>query len=136
MDPAARQFVRSFAAAARSHIHDATGGGYAGAAAIYSLADPRDARCARYIGQTRDPRRRFMQHLRTARLWLPDEVPWWVRSPKHRPLSVWIRALHRDGGRLPLMWIERWVEPGAAALAAERAAVMTSAGTPSALVSP
>ena len=73
---------------------------------------------------TRDPRRRFAQHVRTARLWLPDEVPWWVRSPKHRPLYVWIRALNRDGGRLPFMWIEEWVEPGGDALAAERAAIM------------
>ena len=40
-------------------IHDGAGGGAAGATAIYWLADPRDVRGARYVGQTRDPRRRF-----------------------------------------------------------------------------
>lgn len=121
---APRQFLRSVAAAARSHIHDAAGGPSAGATAIYSLADPRDVRSARYVGQTRDPRRRFAQHVRTARLWLPDDVPWWVRSPKQRPLYGWIRALHRDGGRLPFMWIEEWVGTDADARVAERAAIM------------
>jgi hypothetical protein len=62
--------------------------------------------------------------VQTARLWLPDAVPWWVRSPKHRPLYVWIRELNADGGRLPFMWVEEWVEPGANALVAERAAIM------------
>jgi hypothetical protein len=107
-----------------SLVHDGAGGGGTGATAIYWLADPRDVRGARYVGQTRDPRRRLAQHVRTARLWLPDEVPWWVRSPKHRPLYAWIRALHRDGGRLPFMWIEEWVEPGTDALVAERAAIV------------
>jgi hypothetical protein len=55
---------------------------------------------------------------------LPDDVPWWVRSPKYRPLYVCIRELHRDGGRLPFMWIEEWVEPDADARVAERAAMM------------
>ena len=121
---AARALRRLVAAAARSHVHDGADAGGAGATAIYRLADPRDVRGARYVGQTRDPRRRFAQHVRTARLWLPDEVPWWVRSLEHRPLYEWIRALYRDGGRLPFMWIEEWVEPGAEALAAERAAMM------------
>jgi hypothetical protein len=62
--------------------------------------------------------------MQTARLWLPDETPWWVRSPKYRPLYAWIRELHRDGGRLPFMWVEDWIEPGADALVAERAAIM------------
>ena len=114
---------RSAAAAARSHVHDAAGG-VAGATAIYTLADPRDVRCARYVGQTRDPQRRFAQHVRTARLWLPDEIPWWVRSPRYRPLYEWIRALHRDEGRLPFMWVTEWLDPGADALVAERAAIM------------
>jgi hypothetical protein len=93
--------------------------------AIYTLSDPRDARGARYVGQTRDPRRRFAQHLRMARLeLLDDETPWWVRSPKYRPLYAWIRELHRDGGRLPFMWVEDWVEPGAGARVAERAVIM------------
>src|SRR5215218_1954731 len=81
--------------------------------AVYTLADPRDARCARYVGQTRNPRRRYLQHVREARLWLPDQVPWWICSPQLRPLYVWIRELYRDGGRLPFMWVEEWVEPDA-----------------------
>jgi hypothetical protein len=122
MQEVARQVARS-AAIARSHIHD-PGGGTAGAAAIYTLADPRDVRCPRYVGQTRDPRRRFAQHVRAARLWLPDELPWWVRSPRYRPLYTWIRALYRDDGRLPFMWIEEWVVPGADPKVAERATVL------------
>ncbi len=131
------QLMQQLRAAARSQIHGADGRA-AGWTAIYTLADPRDVRCARYVGQTRDPRRRFVQHVHTARLWLPDdaaqcrepssgviaETPWWVPSPKHRPLYTWIRALHRDGGRLPFMWIEEWAEPGTNRLAAERAAIM------------
>lgn len=115
-------FSRS-AAAARAHIHagvpDAPGG-----TAVYTLADPRDVRCPRYVGQTRDPYARFAQHLRTARLSLPDDMPWWVRSPKHRPLYLWIRELHRDGGRLPFMCVEEWVDSGADPLVVERAAIM------------
>ena len=110
------------AAAARSHVYDE--GGSRRGTAIYTLADPRDVRCARYVGQTRDPRRRFAQHVQTARLWIPDQPPWWVRSPKHRPLYAWIRELHRDGGRLPFMWVEQWVEPDADPLVAERAVIM------------
>src|SRR4051812_37777674 len=62
--------------------------------AIYSLSDPRDVRHIRYVGQTSSPRRRFLQHVNTARLWLPDEVPWWVASPKLRPLYTWLRELY------------------------------------------
>lgn len=115
-------FSRS-AAAARVHIHagvpEAPGG-----TAVYTLADPRDVRWPRYVGQTRDPYARFAQHLRTARLSLPDDMPWWVRSPKHRPLYLWIRELHRDGGRLPFMCVEEWVDSGADPLVVERAAIM------------
>ena len=120
---ATSEVARRVRAAARSHVQ-ADGGGAEGATAIYTLADPRDVRCARYVGQTRHPRRRFVQHLQTARLWMPDEIPWWVRSPKHRPLYEWIRALYRDGGRLPFMWVAEWVEPGSDALVAERAAIL------------
>ena len=115
-------FSRS-AAAARAHVHadvpEAPGG-----TAVYTLADPRDVRCPRYVGQTRDPYARFAQHVRTARLSVPDAMPWWVRSPKHRPLYMWIRELHRDGGRLPFMCVEEWVDSGADPLVAERAAIM------------
>ena len=116
-------FTRSAAAAARAYVHggvsDAPGG-----TDVYTLADPRDVRCPRYVGQTRDPYTRFAQHVRTARLSLPDTVPWWVRSPKHRPLYMWIRELHRDGGRLPFMCVEEWVDSGADPRVAERAAIM------------
>ena len=88
--------------------------------AIYSLSDPRDVREMRYIGQTTAPRRRLLQHLSTARLWLPDEVPWWVPSPRLRPLYEWIRALHRDEGRLPVMVVSAWVETSRDARLAER----------------
>jgi hypothetical protein len=115
-------FTRSAAAAARTHVVDASGS--PGGAAVYTLADPRDVQSPRYVGQTRDPHARFAQHVQTARLWLPDEVPWWVRSLKHQPLYVWIRELHRDGGRLPIMWVEEWVDADADPLVAERAAIM------------
>jgi hypothetical protein len=94
--------------------------------AIYSLADPRDLRLSRYIGQTSSPRRRFQQHLHTARLWLPDELPWWVLQPKLRPLYDWIRELHQDEHRLPTMIIHTWVETGRAARLAERARIYES----------
>jgi hypothetical protein len=115
--------ARAVLAAAHTHVHDA-GGGAAGATAIYTLADPRDVRRARYVGQTRVPRRRFAQHLRTARLDWPDELPWWERSPRYRPLYEWIRALYRDEGRLPFMRVAEWLEPGADPRVAERAAIM------------
>ena len=96
--------------------------------AIYSLADPRDLRLTRYIGQTAAPRRRFAQHLRTARLWVPDELPWWVLQPKLRPLYEWLRELHRDEGRLPTMVIHSWAATTQAARNAERARIYESLG--------
>jgi hypothetical protein len=94
--------------------------------AIYSLADPRELRLTRYIGQTASPRRRFLQHLTTARLWMPDEIPWWVQQPKLRPLYEWLRELHRDEGRLPTMVIHSWVETTQAARLAERTRIYES----------
>jgi len=82
--------------------------------AIYALTDPRDVRTPRYIGQTRAPRRRFLQHIAHARLWLPDERPWWIREPQLRPLYDWIRELHRDEARLPAMVVTEWVPSGQA----------------------
>jgi hypothetical protein len=93
----------------RLHLYDESGVPAAGTA-IYSLADPRAARVSRYIGQTAQPARRLMQHLRTARLWLPDEMPWWVKTPRLQPLYRWIRELHRQEGRLPVMLVHAWVE--------------------------
>jgi hypothetical protein len=118
------ELARLLRAAARSQIHGAQTVGGAGWTAVYTLADPRDVRRPIYVGQTRNPRRRYAQHVHAARLWVPDVTPWWVRSPKHRPLYSWIRALHRDGGRLPFMWVDEWVDPSTAPRAAERAAIM------------
>ena len=78
--------------------------------AIYSLSDPRDIRQIRYIGQTTVPRRRHLQHVNAARLWLPDELPWWIKSPQLRPLYSWIRQLYREDGRLPVMIVSVWVD--------------------------
>ncbi len=88
--------------------------------AIYSLSDPRDLRTVCYIGQSADPRRRLLQHINAARLWLPDERPWWVRSPRLRPLYSWIRAIFHDGGRLPALLVRAWVNADTARVA-ERA---------------
>lgn len=77
--------------------------------AIYALADPRDVRTPRYIGQTRAPRRRWLQHIAQARLWMPDARPWWIKEPRLRPLYEWLRELHRDEGRLPAMIVREWV---------------------------
>jgi len=79
-----------------------------GAVALYTLADPRDVRCGRYVGQTRAPRRRYLQHVRTARLWLTADTPWWVRLPRLRTLYVWIRELYADERRLPVMLVTEW----------------------------
>jgi hypothetical protein len=104
-----------------AHLCDISGAPGAGIA-IYSLCDPRELAAPRYVGQTRDPRRRLQQHLAAARLWLPDERPWWVRSPKLRPLYEWLRELYRDERRLPVMLVHARVEVSAAR-AAERARI-------------
>jgi hypothetical protein len=91
--------------------------------AIYTLADPRDVREVRYVGQTQSPQRRYRQHLNAARLWLPDEKPWWVKSPQLRPLYEWIRRLYQDERRLPSMLICAWSQTVADARSAERARI-------------
>jgi hypothetical protein len=92
--------------------------------AIYALADPRDIRTPRYIGQTRAPRRRLLQHIAQARLWLPDERPWWIKEPKLRPLYEWLRELHRDDGRLPAMVVSEWVPGESDARTVERTRIL------------
>jgi hypothetical protein len=93
---------------ARLHnIVDQTSGP-TGDVAIYALADPRDVQTPRYVGQTRNPAARFVQHVNAARLWLPDELPWWIKRPELLPLYTWIRELHADGGRLPVMFVVGW----------------------------
>jgi hypothetical protein len=104
------------------HLYDDSGVVPEGTA-IYSLSDPRDVREVRYIGQTNVPRRRFLQHLNTAKLWLPDELPWWVKSPKLRPLYHWIREMYRDERRLPVMVVTAWVETVSDARLAERSRI-------------
>jgi hypothetical protein len=103
------------------HLFDDSGVAPQGIA-IYALADPREVRTVCYVGQTAAPRRRWLQHLSTARLWLPDATPWWVSSPKLRPLYGWMRRLYQQGGRLPVMLVSEWVEPPRAR-SAERARI-------------
>jgi hypothetical protein len=98
-----------------THLLDDSGMPAQGAA-IYTLSDPRDVRLVRYVGQTRSPQQRFRQHINTARLWMPDELPWWVAAPRMRPLSHWIRELYRDECRLPLMRVIAWTEANRALL--------------------
>ena len=91
--------------------------------AIYSLSDPRDLRATRYVGQTSAPKRRFLQHLNTARLWLPDERPFWVVAPELRPLYEWIRELYQDERRLPTMVVYEWVATQSQARIRERSRI-------------
>jgi hypothetical protein len=92
--------------------------------AVYTLADPRDVREVRYVGQTCAPQRRYTQHINAARLWLPDELPWWYKAPPGlRPLHEWLRELHRDDYRLPVMLINMWLPAVAAARQMERALI-------------
>lgn len=113
------RYVRCHVAA---ELYDESGAPAEGTA-IYALSDPRDIRCIRYVGQTSHPRRRFLQHLNAARLWLPDERPWWIKSPTLRPLYEWIRELYQQELRLPIMVISAWADTTAAAKLAERARI-------------
>jgi hypothetical protein len=107
----------------RAELYDDSGAGAHGIA-IYTLSDPRSIRDVRYVGQTRSPARRFAQHLGAARLWLPDEVPWWVHSPRLRPLYSWIRELYADGRRMPVMVVIARTESVAQARLLERARIV------------
>jgi hypothetical protein len=118
--PTKAQLSRRFRASLGSHLVDATDGAGQGIA-IYTLSDARELRVARYVGRTADPRRRLLQHLSTARLWMPDDVPWWIVSPRLRPLYGWIRELYREGERLPVMLVADWIEDSALAGSVERA---------------
>jgi hypothetical protein len=107
----------------RAELYDDSGAGARGIA-IYTLSDPRSIRDVRYVGQTQSPARRFAQHLNTARLWLPDELPWWVKSPRLRPLYTWIRELYADDRRMPVMVVTAWAGSLAEARVLERARIM------------
>jgi hypothetical protein len=118
----AAQLRRRLRAHAEAQLYDESGVPPEGVA-IYTLADPRDIRDVRYVGQTSAPRRRFRQHLNYARLWLPDELPWWVKQPTLRPLYTWIRELYRDEWRLPVMVVAAWAASVAEARVTERARI-------------
>ena len=107
----------------RAELYDDSGDSARGIA-IYTLSDPRSIREVRYVGQTQSPPRRFAQHLHTARLWLPDEVPWWVKSPKLRPLYTWIRTLYADDRRMPVMVVAAWAGSICEARVLERARII------------
>jgi hypothetical protein len=106
----------------RAQLYDESGSDPIGWA-IYALSDPRDLREVRYVGQTTSPRRRFLQHLNHAQLSLPDELPWWLKQPKLRPLYTWIRELYADGDRLPVMVVSSWQTSITQARHAERARI-------------
>jgi hypothetical protein len=116
------QLCRYVRAHVRSQFYDDSVGERVGTA-IYALSDPRELQAIRYVGQTRAPRRRFMQHVNTARLWLPDEKPFWVKAPELRPLYEWIRGLFQDEQRLPTMVVQEWVETASQARIRERARI-------------
>src|SRR5271170_7971609 len=104
----------------RAQLYDDSGDSARGIA-IYTRSDPRSSRDVRYVGQTQSPARRFAQHLDTARLWVSDEVPWWVKSPKLRPLYTWIRELYADDQRMPVMVVTAWAGSIGEARVLERA---------------
>ena len=113
------QLARQIRSHVASQLYDESGTAPEGIA-IYLLSDPREIRRARYVGLTTEPRRRLLQHLAAARLWLPDAMPWWIKSPRLRPLYSWMRDLHRDGGRFPTMVIDSWAATSSEARVAER----------------
>ena len=117
--PTRGELARFVRAHTRTNLYDESGVGRK-KVAIYCLSDPRDIRDIRYIGLTRAPPSRFLQHLNAARLWLPDVLPWWVKSPELRPLYSWIRALYSDERRLPVMVITAWTASLNDARSAER----------------
>jgi hypothetical protein len=123
----AAQLRRRFRAHAEAQLYDESGVPPEGFA-IYTLADPRDIQGVRYVGQTSAPRRRFLQHLNHAQLWLSDELPWWVKQPTLRPLYTWIRGLYRDERRLPVMVVTAWATSVAEARVTERARIFEYLG--------
>lgn len=126
-EPTALPARRALAAHIRRHVraelYDASGAALADGIAIYALSDPADLGVLRYVGQSGSPRRRFLQHLHSARLWLAAEQPWWIKNPPLRPLYDWIRAIYREGLRLPTMVVWEWRDEAASARRAERARI-------------
>src|SRR5471032_2359528 len=99
------RYIRSHVAA---QLYDSSGLPPHGTA-IYTLSDPRELRRVRYVGQSRAPKRRFLQHLNTARVGMLADTAWWIKDPKLRPLSQWIRQLYLEEMRPPTMVICDWV---------------------------
>lgn len=122
--PTAAELRRRFRRHTAAELYDESGLNPNGIA-IYTLSDPRDIRDVRYVGQTSAPRRRFLQHLNHAQLWLPDHLPWWMKQPKLRPLYTWVRGLYRDEARLPVMVIAHWTPSLAEARVVERARILS-----------
>jgi hypothetical protein len=110
MGPHTLQIARHVRNRCDAHIVDHSDT-QAGEVAVYTLSDPRDLRLVRYVGQTTSPRKRYLQHVGAAKLWLPDELPWWIKIPRKRPLYEWIRDLYRDEYRLPIMVVVAWTQP-------------------------
>jgi hypothetical protein len=104
-------------------MHDVSGCEPAGIA-LYALADPRDVRALRYIGQTGSPARRYRQHVRAACLGAGTDRPWWICEPHLLALHRWIHALHADGNRLPFMLVTHWTATIADARALERQLIL------------
>jgi len=90
--------------------------------AIYSLADPRALRSPRYIGQTTDPARRHLQHLRNAQPWevAGSDHAWWHTPHRLLALYAWIRDLWQAEQLLPCLLVHEWVTSPLAAQVAER----------------
>jgi hypothetical protein len=107
----------------RANLYDESGMHVSGIA-LYGLSDPRHIRDIRYVGQTRAPANRFLQHVNAARLWLPDDLPWWIKAPRLRPLYSWIRQLYSQDRRLPVMLISTWLPTAKEARLAERAQIV------------
>lgn len=130
VDPAGKlHLTRYIRGSLAVHLYDESGGGEG--RAIYTLSDPRDLRQVRYVGQTLSPARRYLQHVGMARLWMPDAVPWWIKQPRSVPLYEWIRSLHQEGRRLPVMVVCSWTTPSLARLAErERIVECLAAGMP------
>ncbi|MBN8281440.1 MAG: hypothetical protein J0M16_12590 [Gammaproteobacteria bacterium] len=99
--------------------------------AIYSLSDPRHLRAYRYVGQTREPARRLLQHVLSAHAWAraaaaaSSEGNWWLAPDDCRPLQAWIQELYRAGRRLPCLVIHHWESSARDAREAERRMIDT-----------
>lgn len=113
-----------------SHVVDDApappGGSRAEAWAIYSLSDPRNLRAYRYVGQTRWPARRLLQHVLSAHAAAPPaslddgDIAWWMTPRERGPLQAWILELHAEGQRLPCMVVHGWEQSAREAIEAER----------------